>query len=361
MKGHRLYSLDFLKIAATILILFHHYQQTLGVRFDGINFYGGDFYFGWVVEFFFLLSGFFMVKYVDMICSGTSFLDFFKKRFIRLFPMLAISSVAYEIIYKVYLVYSGELTNDHLSLFGTLITASGLNIGWCFSYIEVNGPMWYVSVLLLCYAEFYYVTWLSKRLEADPYILYVLVIMIGIGVCTYEINLPFFNMYSARGQYSFFYGLLFGRFALRHLLESEKSNWKLQLLCLCTVGILSYLIATNDALVSYEIKYILVFLYYPALIILFLSRPMCRLFDNLVIRELGQISFDVFVFHSPLLLLVLYLYAKTNYAFRIEQYRIMFLITIVFFLVGTVFHYCLELPINKAIQSAQRRKTQTER
>ena len=40
MKKERNYSLDFLKIIATILIVFHHYQQILNVEFRGVNFFG---------------------------------------------------------------------------------------------------------------------------------------------------------------------------------------------------------------------------------------------------------------------------------------------------------------------------------
>lgn len=50
--------LDLLKAVAVTLIVFHHYQQSFGVTFPGLNFYGGKFYFGNLVEFFFLVSGF---------------------------------------------------------------------------------------------------------------------------------------------------------------------------------------------------------------------------------------------------------------------------------------------------------------
>lgn len=67
----RNYSLDVLRIIATVLIVFHHYQQATGAFFEGcLNFFNGRFYFGYIVEFFFLLSGFFMVNYRNWIENG---------------------------------------------------------------------------------------------------------------------------------------------------------------------------------------------------------------------------------------------------------------------------------------------------
>lgn len=53
MGNERKYSLDVLRIIATILIIFHHYGQVTGLYLEGhINYWNGRFYFGYVVEFF---------------------------------------------------------------------------------------------------------------------------------------------------------------------------------------------------------------------------------------------------------------------------------------------------------------------
>lgn len=59
--------LDTLKILATSFIVCHHYQQILEIKFSKFNFFYGKFYFGWFVELFFVLSGFFMYKYIEKI------------------------------------------------------------------------------------------------------------------------------------------------------------------------------------------------------------------------------------------------------------------------------------------------------
>ena len=68
--NERNYALDFFKIIATILIVWHHYQQSLEIKFNRINFYYGKFYFGYLVELFFAISGFLMFKYIQKIKDG---------------------------------------------------------------------------------------------------------------------------------------------------------------------------------------------------------------------------------------------------------------------------------------------------
>ena len=88
----RSYSLDFLKIIATIIIVFHHFQQHTNHLYSNfINFNGTWFYWGYMVELFFLLSGFFMLKYVERINSGEiSLAKWVGLRSKRLLPMVAI-------------------------------------------------------------------------------------------------------------------------------------------------------------------------------------------------------------------------------------------------------------------------------
>lgn len=98
------YSLDFIKIVATVFIIFHHYQQVTGAWFENrINFNNGRFYFGYIVELFFILSGYFMYSYIRKIQQGRiTFPEFYFKRLSRLFPVMALGAVTYEIFLAVY-------------------------------------------------------------------------------------------------------------------------------------------------------------------------------------------------------------------------------------------------------------------
>lgn len=56
----RISGLDLLKIIATVMIIFHHYQQITGAWWGASSFYGGLFYYGELVELFLL--------FLDLLC-----------------------------------------------------------------------------------------------------------------------------------------------------------------------------------------------------------------------------------------------------------------------------------------------------
>ena len=85
-----------LRIVAAVFIIFHHYQQLTGVFFTGeLNFHGGNFDFGYLVELFFILSGFLAYNIVDK--KELSFSEFYLSKLKRLLPLVFISCIVYEI------------------------------------------------------------------------------------------------------------------------------------------------------------------------------------------------------------------------------------------------------------------------
>ena len=77
-------NLDAIKIIAAIGIVFHHYQQLTSVKLGGgIEFYGGKFVFGYLVELFFVISGFLTAfTYSD----NQGFIRWMYKKIERVFP-----------------------------------------------------------------------------------------------------------------------------------------------------------------------------------------------------------------------------------------------------------------------------------
>jgi len=206
---------DILRVVLTAFVLFHHYQQLTGTFFyRGINFYGGKFYFGYIVEVFFLMSGFFMVPYVAKIRDKMSFPAFFGKRLIRLLPSMIVSTAAYDIALFFYVrLCNGTLRYPtNINVFGSIITALGLGSWSITRDFEINPICWYVSVLLLCYILMYIFVFISKITKIPAGILLAIPMIAGVVIThvTEFSIIPFLSTRIARGYIHFFGGLLIG-------------------------------------------------------------------------------------------------------------------------------------------------------
>ena len=215
MKESRKILPDILRVVLTACVLFHHYQQLTGTFFyRGINFYGGKFYFGYIVEVFFLMSGFFMVPYVAKIRDKMSFPVFFGKRLIRLLPSMIAATIFYDIALFFYVrLCNGTLRYPtDINVFGSIVTALGLGSWSITKDFEINPICWYVSVLLLCYILMYIFVFLSKITKIPAGIMLAIPMIAGVVIThvTEFSVIPFLSTRIARGYIHFFGGLLIG-------------------------------------------------------------------------------------------------------------------------------------------------------
>lgn len=345
MKQERTYSLDFLKILATVAIVFHHFQQVFAVTFQKhINFFGDWFFWGYLVEFFFLLSGFFMYKYKEKILSGEgSFGSWFARRLKRLLPVVAVSAIAFEILLFCYAkVYDTRFWDLQLSLWGTVTACLGLQHSWCFVGSDINSPTWYVSVLLLCYVAFWLLTYLARRFKVSPTYFYLAMILVGCGLLSYQISLPFFNERSARGFYAFFFGLVFAGFIKEF--GNKKTTW---ISALVVVFMLVLLFALWPSVVQFGLNYILTFLFFPAVVVLFLTKPMQKVFCHSFWGKCGSIFFNVYVWHLPLMVLYLVLSKACAWNLNLENPVFMYAFLGVTIAFATASHYLIENPLDQ--------------
>ena len=98
--------------------------------------------------------------------------------------------------------------------------------------------------------------------------LFVGMIFLGAGIVTYRIELPFMNIYTSKGYYAFFFGLVFAKF-----LDGRKITAKWVLASLLIIAFISYGIVNHFYYFEQGLIYLMAFVYYPVVIILFLSEP----------------------------------------------------------------------------------------
>lgn len=341
----RNYSLDFLKIIATIIIFFYHYQQVTLARFPGINFYAGQFDFSCMVELFFVLSGYFMFSYEDKIKAGLNFKTFFAKRASRLLPVVAVVAVVFNganLLYR-----EAFLTNWFsmpITLWSTITTALGISQGWGLPESYVNYPMWYISALLLCYCIFYLINYIAKRLELPTEYMYAVMICIGMGGLTYGMNQVFYTYGTSRGYYAFFFGVL-----LKKYLNNRKISKRMICGSLAIVIVMAALILFKPTYVTDGIYYLMTFFVYPAIIILMNTDIAKKIFKWKFIGTLSAISYNVYVWH--LTLIIILLAVDRLWSLNIVYSNVFLMIggLIVSYIVGALSHYYIEKPITRYI------------
>ena len=338
VEKKREYSLDVLKIIGTLIIVVYHFQGNFGVHYGPVDFAGGKFYFGYIVELFFMLSGYFAESYKSRIENGMTFDEYFSARFLRLIPVIFVCTV----------LYTGLFTwfwrGNNIKLWSALITALGIQTGGAFNEVYVNSQLWFVSVLLICYAVFFLVTRLGARKSIDRRYLYALVIIAGISSSTYGINLPFWNPNVGRGYIAFFIGLL-----LAGAIKNRTVTWKLAGPCLGVAAILTGLIIFFYKTVEYNLVYFLDFILYPCIIIVFRSEFFRKIFNWKYIGTMAGISFNTYVWHLDFNTLSCEFLKSLNLSVDYTKFSTEIIYVLLEFGIGALSYFFLEKPLNRLL------------
>lgn len=347
---NREYSLDTLKIAATIGIVFHHYQGNVGATFKYINFSGGRFYFGHLVELFFILAGYFMYTYIKKIKKGLTFKDFIVKRIMRLLPLLMVSTIAFCVIILIYRrVLGSNYYGVSISLWKIVSTCIGIQALGIVPMNNINSHFWYISVLILCYAIFYFLTFLSNKKNISCVYAYLLMIIIGVSYTTYAVNFPFMNEYTYRGYYSFFYGILLAKMhantKVKKFLEIASP------LLIITIGLL--LAFDYDFVDGGSINYVLTFIFYPAIITILKTDIAHKVFKYKIIGIFAKISFNVYVWHWSMLPAMYIIIHALDLDINLTSITAMVGFLIISYIIGGISYYFIELPITKYSQKLE--------
>ena len=104
------------------------------------------------------------------------------------------------------------------------------------------------------------------------------------------------------------------------------------------------------AWVASGINYLMTFCFYPALIIIFSSGSIAKLFDHKFVGTLGKITYDTYIWHNPNFLLLYIIPAITGRSWNLLTARAMLIYTAVSFVVGAISYYALERPISSRVK-----------
>ncbi len=347
----RNYSLDFLKFISSIGIVWMHFRENtcpagiwIGNSLVNKETTGMDFLY--LVEIFFVLSGFFMYPYIERIKEGMSFKKFFIPRLIRILPMLLLCTIVLEWLYS-FMVQRGNahgLVIYPPNLFGILITGLGVEIGWGFTDAGIFRQSWYLDVLLLEYLLFYISVKAAKRMRIDERAIFAGWILLGTALVSANISLPFLQLQNGRAFVAFFVGVLLAD-RIRKGVSSGLVFFSAGSLIIYTIYHLlwpQYLIFGKTFLVSFFVA--------PALIVLFHTMPAKKVFFWKGWGELGKISFMMYLIHMVLIAAIFDIADGIGVNIDFGHGTILFMFILLVILCAGIIHYVVEEPIRKALE-----------
>lgn len=297
-----------------IIMSGEYYNATIGNEVLDITYIG--------VEIFFAISGFFAyVSYMDKIGEKKlGFLSFIWGRVKRLYPAMIISVViiafAQWISYDIFGHYAIlDYYDGRNSLMGFMLSIFGVNCGWICNHdtYSINGVTWYISILMICYVFFYAYALLSRKNKVIGYVFIGALMALGLIILIVKPFFPLLYMSNGRGYLDFFGGVLIAGIYTHIDREKYKKHMIIiGIVLLVVYGILRLTIHRDN------ICYLCSFLFNPGVMLLFLNvNFLDKISDNKVMRYLGKISFDIYLFNMPvfawIVLITLLLGIDVNY------------------------------------------------
>ncbi len=312
------------------------------------------------VDFFFVLSGFVIAYNYSNIPSTTKFMEFMKKRFVRLFPLLLYTSVMFLV-----LLLSMDVLKNNFGFFENSESMSFNVLGIHFldtilflnstpvlgSGAVINPPSWSISSEMISYFIFGLVTLLCSSFFRR--IMNVLIVISSF------IFLFYLDDYFTNGEFGFVRGLLcfhMGFFVYNFSKVPMKLPKVLEPFCLLILIVIMF--AINHFETTQYYNYVALFslpLFFGAFILVFLKTDgfISKVLENQFFQFLGKVSYSIYLNHLLVLIVVPKLFFKV---LKIEQNALMeylvYTITLVLVIAySKLTHQYIELKLGKKLKS----------
>ena len=298
------------------------------------------------VDFFFIISGFFLVYTFK---RDLPVIDFLKKKIIRLWPVAVFAVCAWFVIYLL-----GFITSEK---FGTYDNIFGLfminNIGITTS-IGINIQSWYISSLILVLLFYFYMMkYLSRPvvniiISAITLFCYSFIIHFQNGSLTGEINTYYyiFNIGIMRALAGCGLGYIIANSGICNNLSTGKQNIVSRLAVgiieIVVVSFLIYNMFFNKLSYTNDMIFVLAFM---LLFIIFIKNcgMLSQIFNNKLSEILGKYTYSIFMTHRICFAVLSVTLWKTNLVIT-NSYLIILYSIIISCLFGIIIYYIIEKP-----------------
>lgn len=305
-----------------------------------------------LMELLFLIGGFqIYIAYHDRIKEAKiTFFEYFKKRVIRLYPPMIISVVVMSIGLILFeKLFSFEWRGVYFLFKAFVMSILGVQ-AWTSDVHVLNGPLWYLSVYILCIIVYYFIERFSDKYKAGIFPMFVPVIMALSHYFNPSVTFTFLNKDICRGFYGFFIGCILAcayRTFNRKQITIVSTVLILASIVLYTVFYEAYLVdETERAIITCLILYgpvILLLASYPALDRIIGCRPLAFL---------GKASFHLYCLNFPFLLWAMLIPSAFGYTLLYDSFYIYILFIIVQVVMSIALYYLIDKKLCPYLEKA---------
>ena len=281
----RNYTLDFIKIIFTIIIVFHHLQNKMEFKLIHSAYI--------CVEMFFMISGFFLYKkYANN--KEMNACDYTIKRIKNIYPVYFLGLLTMFVFNRCKLEVAPKFLVECF-----LVQGLGLTSSWGSNLLY---PCWYISVMII---GGYFIFYLIKRNEK----LFVKFLAPLIAVFTYTILNGSFEKWTSvyglflpfwRGMADMSIGVILAYFTNTLEFKKLSSFFEKNRICLSLIEI-GLLIGISMLIVDSKNFEFLCLVLFPIMIIIsqFDFGLYYRVFNKKIFSKINELSYPVYVLHAP--------------------------------------------------------------
>ena len=304
------------------------------------------------VEMYFMISGIlFSYAYLEKIKDGMKFDSFLLKRFIRIFPLLIITSVVMYLGNTVLYKYNGTLWScGTLSLWDLCVDILFGGKAIFNAAKTLNAPIWYINVLMLCYIIAFILTKFSKKISST--LVFAGPILLGLMMQYSGTSFVGWNEDISRGYIAFFIGNMLGIFFQRIVVTITSR----QMIIFRVIALLELIVALwirlcplHEAKMG-NFRNFYTFLVFPGIILLFYNcNWINKLCSTKLIKWMGNISFSVYLWNFPIYLGIHLLVISGHVSLDVTSTLFFILVVAVHLVVASISYYLIDNKLGKML------------
>lgn len=324
----RFTGLDGLRAIFCIGIVLYHINESFHSIFSillaPVYCYGG--YFGNYI--FFMISGLLISShYKKKICQKEiPFKMYMYKRIFKLYPLYFLSNLAMVLL----LLIKGDINSLNIrKLFSTFLMVSN---GQFSNDTPYNLSTWFLCVLLICYAIYYFVSKISARFPRLYLPLCVFLIFWGALLESTSWNFPFHYRTNGEGYMNFFIGVILSEI----ITHPDIKRNRILLLNIASLTLIYFTASLYGfETLPIDTRWVITLLCVNLIFIAIYSETMIKLATCSSIQNIGKCSLSIFMWHIPVVHWLFYLETSAG----MSNINPLINIIVYFVLLSTVSHF----------------------